>query len=296
MLTRKFYLTAVLSALLTLPSFALKLANPADTTIRVDNELITIEKKNGKMDVTVHRITEQADTVKTRRVFRGVYDLNRREEQTFGTDFIRIPFVPHDYSKDCKKGRISMGILSFGFSAIQFHGQNGRMEQSGSRRFSLGLLSFHYNKGAMEYILSTSFDFNRLNVMPGYTLKRNAKGETEYFELPKGDEFGKNRMKVTYFNTRAIISVRPFSEIKSLRLYAFAGLKIKTASSMKTWINGKETRYDGNNDLRPFIPEIGASIRYGWFGLEGTYTPVSIFTKDKGPDLRYTTIGIKFGI
>ncbi|MDO4770602.1 hypothetical protein [Porphyromonas sp.] len=268
-----------------------------DTTVRVKDKLITLHEKGQRFNVTVRRINAEGDTINARQIFRGTYDLGRREEQTFSFDKIRIPFVTRERKgKNKKSYRVDISGLGFGFSRFQFSGNLDHLNTTGSHRFMLGLFAINYKQKAMTFTLGTSFDFNKIHLLDDYTLRRDATGKTVETAPLAGEAFGKDRLSATYFNMYGRFTLRPIPGLSNFYIYGYAAGKILTASSMKAWsrTTGREN-FDGNKNLRNFLPEVGGGIGYGWLGLQILYTPQSLFLSDKGPDLRMTTIGVTLG-
>ena len=269
-----------------------------DTTIRVKDKILTIHERGNKFNVSVRQINAKGDTVKARQTFRGSYDLNRSEEQSFIGDRIRIPFFSRSEGGHRKSNRYKIDAegLGFGYGKYNFHGDLERLNSSGSYRFTLGLISWRLSKRSHSFHFGTSFDFNKIHFYDDFTLRRNAEGITKEVAPEAGREFGKNRLSATYFNVYGRFTWRPIPQARSFFLYGYAAGKIRTASSYKAW-DRKEgrTNFDGDRNLSNFIPEVGGGLGYGSFGVQVLHTPQSLFLSGKGPDLRLTTIGVTFG-
>lgn len=269
-----------------------------DTTIRVKDKLITMHERGNRFNVSVRRINANGDTIKARQVFRGTYDLNRSEEQSFLNERIRIPFFSRSEGGHRKNNRYKRDVeaLGFGYGKYNFHGDLDRLNSSGSYRFTLGLLSWRLSKRSHSFRLGTSFDFNKIHFYDDFTLRRDADGITKEVAPEAGREFGKNRLSATYFNIYGRFTWRPIPQARSFFLYGYAAGKIRIASSYKAWDRKDgRTNFDGDRNLSNFIPEIGGGIGYGSFGVQVLHTPQSLFLSGKGPDLRLTTIGVTFG-
>lgn len=265
----------------------------ADTTLRVDNKLITLNEKNNRLDVTVHRISRSGDTTQTKRIFRGIYDTNRTEEQTV-LDQINIPFIRKRTNYSRRYPHLDIDALGFGFSGFHLSGQTDHFNISNSSRFTLSVLNANLRYRYVSFRLGTSFDFNKIKIMDGYTLRRNTDDVSVMVPPLNGENFKKNRLAVTYFNMYSEIKVNPFSQFRGFYIKGYAGLKLKTASSVKAWrSDGGRTSYNGDNGLRTAVPEIGAGIGYRSVGLMITHTPTSIYLPGKGPDLKLTSFGVQ---
>ncbi len=266
---------------------------PADTTLRVDNKLITLNERNNRLDVTVHRITHSGDTTQTKRIFRGIYDTNRTEEQTV-LDQINIPFIRKKSRSSRLYPHVDVGALGFGFSGLHLSGQTKHFNLSNSSRFTLGVLHANLRYRYVAFKLGTSFDFNKIKIMDGYTLQRNTDDVSVMVPPLNGESFRKNRLAVTYFNMYSEIKVNPFTELKGFYIKGYAGLKLKTASGVKAWrSDGGRSSYNGDSGLRTAVPEIGGGIGYHFVGLMITHTLTSIYLPGKGPDLKLTAFGVQ---
>lgn len=267
-----------------------------DTTIRVKDKLITTHERGNRFDVTVRRISPSGDTIRARQVFRGQYDLRRREVQYDLGDKIRIPIIKPKRDNNGKNGnayRLDSEMLGFGWSKYVFGGETARLNSLGSYRFTLGLVAWNLYNRNTSFTLGTSFDFNKIHFYDNYTLRRNAEEVTQLVAPEEGRDFGKNRLSATYFNVYGRFTVRPFSHLaRKFYLYGYTGCKVRTASSYKAWENKDVQRFDGDRNLSNVLLEVGGGLGYDWFGLQVLHTPQSIFTAGKGPDLRLTTIGV----
>lgn len=289
---------ALLAAGSTMASVAPSAQPKADTVIRMNNKIVIIkDDTNKQMDVEVQVVDRHGKRQKARRVFKGVYDTNHREEQFFSS--IRIPFVPT--GKKAKKNNgwtTDTGFLGFGVSALMLDGPDTKhINNSGSRRFMLPLLSVNRSNYLWGYSFRTSFDFNNIRLLDSYTFRRDAEGQTHLVAPEVGQQFGKNNLHITYFNVEGRMHIKPISGLRSLSMFALSRVKIKTASSMKSWpTNGAMMRFDGNQTLSPIVWEVGAGVGYGSLSLIGTYTLTPIFQHGLGPELRMVTIGLGFGL
>lgn len=305
---RKNFLIALTTVSILSSSSLFALTSPemkADTTLRVGDKIITVRDKGNRMDITVKRVSPSGDTINATPYFKGSYGFGKKEEQTYLTDRVRIPFIPErkernfmTYGTKGKEKKVSRDIsaLGVGFSKFNFSDAPEHVDLSGSYRFMIEVLSANIRTKSMTFTLGTTFDFNKIKLLDRYTLQRNADGVTVMTPPNDATNFKKNRLSATYLNLYGKISWNPIAEARRFFIYGYAGIKLKTASSMKAWKSeGGKLLFNGDSNLRGALPEIGGGIGYGKLGLQVLHTPQSLFVDGKGPDLKITTIGITYG-
>lgn len=265
-----------------------------DTTIVVGRTTIQVKELRDETIVQIERTNQNGDTIRARS---RVSEKQGREHSVILPRRIRIPFVYNTPTAKKKSINYDSSMLSFGYGKMLFDGASDKIDHVGSYRWTLEVISANVYTKYVDFRMGTAFDFNKIKLLDDYTYQRNEQGVTTLFAPQEGANYKKDRLSATYLNLFAQVRFKPISQVRKIWISGYAGIKLNTASSMKVWHrNGGKDSFDGNKNLKGYLPEIGAGIGYGPLGVHFRHIPTSIFAKDKGPALMISTITFSYGL
>jgi len=275
---------------------------PTDTTFHYQNRTVVIHEQQDEINVSVYRHNEAGDTIKSNKIYEGIFTDDKSVERRYENRFdILVPdiFKPKDKRKIAASHWAGFGV---GFSNLpdgwNFEGEMASaLNLSRSLQYNLNFVDNCWSLGDHGLSLVTGFgiQFNSMHletnkymeVIDYKTLISNAE-----------EELNKSRLHFTYLTFPLLLEVNfPVGCTETLFLNAGVVGKIKTASSSKIWVNenGKERKIKqpGDLNIRPATFDFLLQAGVGEVGLFVSYTPLTLFLHNKGPEANQGTVGLQ---
>ncbi len=293
-------ITFIIAGLLFLSYLTAQTSSPIDTTFRYNNRSVVIHEENDEINVSVYRQNEEGDTIKSEKIYEGIFTDNKEVERLFENNFeISIPeiFKPKEKRTDYNSHWAGFGI---GFATINSNSEfSSILNISRSLQYNLNFVEgvWYWENTNLTGILGMGIQFNSIH------FQNNKFIEVEDYKsvistMETGKELNKSRLHYTYLTFPFLIE-KTFPVGKSSHLFFNGGIvaKVKTASSSKVWFNenGKEKKMKmlGELNIRPITFDFIVQAGIENFGLFASYSPLSIFLNNKGPKGNQGTIGLQ---
>lgn len=275
---------------------------PADTTFRYQNRTVVIQEQQDEINVSVYRHNEAGDTVKSDKIYEGIFTDDKSVERRYENRFdIFVPdiFKPKDKRKVAASHWAGFGI---GFSNLpngwDFDGElASALNLSRSLQYNLNFFDNHWSLGNNGFSLVTGFGI-QFNSMHLETNKYMEVIDYKTVISTSEEALNKSRLHFTYLTFPLLLEVNfPIGCAETIFLNAGVVGKIKTASSSKIWLNenGKERKIKqpGDLNIRPVTFDLLFQAGVGDVGFFMSYTPLSLFLHNKGPEANQGTVGLQ---
>ncbi|MFV0468584.1 MAG: hypothetical protein ACK5MK_06625 [Dysgonomonas sp.] len=172
---------------------------------------------------------------------------------------------------------------------------NGSPRISRSHAFSLNLMDYSYTFRGTNLLLVSGFglDWHRYHFKDNAALT-TADNRTLFKPAPDGINYKDSKLLAYYITIPLMLEFQPTSDIHIsggvvgyLKYYSKSQVKYSNAE-------GKDIRDDQGKDLniRPVDMKFRLQAGISDFTAFATYSPFSMFDKDKGPDLKSYSIGL----
>ena len=243
-------LTLIL-AFLTFPAAAFHIAaqstHRVDTTFQYNDRNVVVHEKNDEINVSIYRLNEEGDTIKSKKIYEGIFTDNKEIERRFESSFeISVPdiFKPKEKRKDYNSHWAGFGI---GFASIHSGAElSSILNASRSLRYKLNFAEgvWHWGNTNLTGMAGMGIEFNSIHFQNNKFME-----VSEYKSVISTAETGKelntSRLHYTYL-TFPFLTEKTIPIGKCSYLFFNGGIvaKVKTASSSKVWFNedGKEKK------------------------------------------------------
>lgn len=277
-----------------------------DTTLQYRNRKVVIKEKDNEMNVSVYRVTPQGDTIKSNKLYEGIFTDDKSIERSFDNNLqISIP----DFFKPKAKRRVNRahwGGFGIGFSNFaegsNFNGELGSIVNVGkSLQYNLNLLTSKWNLGGnFSAATGMGIQFNSIHFQKNKSIGVNNDYAAFIITTKPGEEYLKSRLHYTYLTFPALLETNiPIGGRSAIFLNAGVVVKVKTASSSKVWsVNSTTGKKEMNKvpeslNIRPITFDIIAQAGIDDFGFFASYSPISLFRDNKGLKGNQATVGIQ---
>lgn len=273
---------------------------PTDTTFRYNNRSVTVKEKDNEINVSVFRQNEQGDTIKSEKIYEGIFVDGKSVERQYQNRFeISVPeiFKPKEKRKDHNSHWAGFGV---GFSNISPDGEfSSILDRNRSIQYNLNFAEGVWYLGNSDFTIITGggIQFNSIHFQTNKAIK-----VIDYKSTIVDAEKAYNTSRLHYtYGTFPFLIEKAFPIGRDSYFFINGGIvaKVKMASSSKVWINdenGKETKIkmDGELNIRPITFDFVVQAGYENFGFFASYSPLSVFINDKGPKGNQATVGLQF--
>jgi len=298
-------ITCIIALLLPALCMAASPLLPPDTTFQYNNRKVVISDNNDELNVSVYHLNAQGDTVQSRKIYEGIFIEGRSIERRYENSFdISIPdiFKPKDKRRASRSHWAGFGV---GFSNLpekfDFDGELASvLNLNRSLQYNLNLIENSWRMGNSNFtgIVGAGIQFNAIH------LQSNKAIEVEDYRsvittTDPGSVYRRSRLHYTYLTFPFLIETN-WNIDHGSHFFINAGVvgKVKTASSSKIWWNDEngrkqKTKLPGELNIRPVTFDLLMQAGINNFGFFASYTPISLFRNNKGPEANQATIGLQ---
>ncbi len=277
---------------------------PVDTTFHYNNRSVVVNEKNDEINVSVYRQNEQGDTLKSEKIYEGIFVDGKSVERQYDNRFeISIPgvFKPREKRFSQRSHYSGVGI---GFSNLpkgfNFEGElSSILNQSRSLQYhwNFGEAFWRFGKSNFKGMVGLGIQFNSMH------FQTNKYIEVEDYKsiistTEPGKELKKSRLHFTYLTIPFLVETSyPLTKRTDFFINAGIVAKIKTASSSRIWFdeNGKnqKMKMPGELNIRPLSFDLLVQAGIDQYGIFASYSPMSLFLDGKGPKGNQATVGLQ---
>lgn len=299
--------TTTLIIALLLPAFylAAQTTVTTDTTFRYNNRSVVVNEKNNEINVSVYRLNEQGDSIKSEKMYEGIFTDGRTVERTYDNNFVIS--VPDIFKPKSKRQTSDTHWAGFGvgFSNIpegfNFDGElASALNVARSLQYNLNFIDGYWFLGKSNVKLVTGFgiQFNSMHFQTNKFIEVKDY-KSEITTVTPGQEYNTSRLHYTHL-TFPLLFETDWYIGRGSHFFINAGIvaKVKTASSSKVWFNenGKEKKLKkpGELNIRPVTFDFLLQAGIDNIGFFASYSPMNVFLNGKGPKGNQGTIGLQF--
>lgn len=288
---------------------SVNLASPVqldDTTFTYNDKKVIISDDARALNVSVYRLTEEGDSVKSQKVYEGIFTDSTSVERRYENSFeISIPdiFKP---KKDRRPSRSRWAGIGLGFIYLPEGFDSGgeltsitNLSRSGQYNLNFIDGTWRIGNSNLSFICGMGLQFNNIHWQNNKAIEvddyRSVITTTE-----PGEEYRRSKLHYTYL-TYPLLFETNWHIGQGSYLFVNAGMvaKIKIASSSKIWWNDEngrklKTKLPGELNLRPITLDFIVQAGIGDFGFFASYSPFSLFREGKGPKGNQATLGVQF--
>lgn len=230
---------------------------------------------------------------------------HRERRLVMGKDITGRRDMYRGHSKTAHFSGFGIGFISM--SPMDDSGKDmaRNVDMSSSLKYDLSFFDVKYSLGAnnLSFVSGLGIEFNSIHFTKNHFLNfaRNQAFITD--DIPAGKNMSNARFHTTYLKIPALIEVNSGKRhgTSSPMFFNFGVLfKVKTASSSKVWWAASEENHSASKQiidkglgLRPVHLDFIVQAGIGNFGLFATYSPISPFQKDFGPNVSTFSTGLK---
>ncbi|MDO5524116.1 MAG: outer membrane beta-barrel protein [Bacteroidia bacterium] len=276
-----------------------------DTTFHYNNRSVVVNEKNDEINVSVYRQNAQEDTIKSEKIYEGIFTDNREIERRYESNFeISIPgiFKPKNerlFSDNSHWGGFGVGFTNLP-NEFDFNGQlASTLNLSRSLQYNLNFGGAFWRFGKSNYkgMIGLGIQFNSFHLQTNKAIKIE-NYRSEIFTTQAGQEYNKSRLHYTYLTLPFLVETNfPLGKTSDFFVNAGVVAKVKTASSSKVWFNedGKEKKMKmpGELNIRPLTFDLLVQAGIDNIGVFASYSPLSVFLNNKGPRGNQATVGLQ---
>lgn len=293
-----------------------------DKTVKVmvgDKELISVDVPADEFDMDDFNSEKKGDTTKLRVGKKNIIIIDEDNDKNYSfddadddRDWDDEEWSWDDDDDDYKDrkfkghwGGIEIGLNNFLNSNQELQlpndGQFMELNTSKSIEFNLNFAdkSFPFLKNRMAVVTGMGFRWNNYHFDQNIKLNPTTNPITADYIDPDSINFSKNRLGVTYLTVPLLLEYQIPVGKKHKPIYFSAGAigGLKLGSNLKQKYidpngNEKKEKYKKDYNISPFTYAITARIGYKNVNVFANYSMVSLFEKNKGPEIYPLTIGI----
>lgn len=276
-----------------LPSTALQ----TDTLIKIKDGSTGGKNKTTKISILIEKDNENDTSRKVRRRNGRRTDRNQRI------------FNDYDawYEDNAKTAHFSgFGIAFIGMNASSGSSKDAEdfsssVKMSSSLKYDLSFFDHKYSLGRnnLSFVTGLGIEFNSVHFVSNVFL--NYVDNKAVIETVPDGYLNNARFHSTYLTAPFLIELNSGRYTGDFPFFINAGvlLKLKTMSSSKVWNSSKNPAGSGKLliskeiGLKPITMDFIIQAGKGNWGIFATYSPISPFQKDLGPELNTYSIGLK---
>lgn len=288
--------TTTLIIALLLPAFylAAQTTVTTDTTFRYNNRSVVVNEKNNEINVSVYRLNAQGDTIKSEKMYEGIFTDNREIERSYENSFeITIPILK---SKSKRKKNTSHWA-GIGFGRPYFSDDlKDAVRVNRSIQWNINAIETSINlwNTGLTFISGLGYQINNIRLQPN-TIIRNIDNVSVISHTNVDEDYSRTNMHYSAF-TVSILLEGNFRLNHRQRLFINGGIvsKINTKTELNTIIDGKRTKL--TRDINIFGEGVDLLVQAGvnHIGFFASHSLTPVFEFNKGTKGRQTTIGLQF--
>lgn len=274
-----------------------------DTSFHYNGRTVVVNEQNDEINVSVYRLNVFGDTVKSNKIYEGIFTENRTVERRYDNSF--EIFVPDIFKSKDKRKLASYHWAGFGigFSNLPVGlSSDGEMSsvlnKSRSLQYNLNFTDTHWKLGKSGLSLVTGMGI-QFNAMHLQTNKYVEVIDYKTVISSTDEDLKRSRLHYTYLTFPVLLEMNfPIGYGETVFLNGGIVAKIKTASSSKIWFseNGKDRKekLSGDLNIRPITYDFLLQAGVGDLGFFASYSPLNLYLDNKGPEANQGTVGIQF--
>ncbi|WP_080905341.1 outer membrane beta-barrel protein [Parabacteroides sp. Marseille-P3160] len=269
-----------------------------DTVIRLENKRIELKDDGYRMKVKVFDLNggEMEDEM----IFEGHYR-NGQSYENRHTRSIRIPIPSWNKGWDGHWAGFGMGFGSFADGSLHVNNIDGvALRAENSLEYNLNVLEYTFPISRYGWALVTGagMRWNRYRLDTNQHFQE-IDGVTQLVDAPEGITYRKSNLNTTSLTIPLLLEWQQRKNHDS-GLFVSAGIVgvIKTISSSRVVYNDesgkkRKEKKDRGMNIRPVMMDFLFQAGYDWIGLYAKYSPMTLFEKDKGPDVHPVSLGLQ---
>jgi len=273
--------------------------NPQDTILYVGNRKYVIKENDRKIRIKVFEEIEAGDTIKNDQIFEGVYRDGQSTEQRIS---VSVPFVrkktthyrgyfePHSSGIYVGYSHLGDGFLGFG-SSDDVDLLASKTWEWGINLFD-GALRLSRNFGLTAGL---GFGYNSFRIDGNRAFVEGADGITSIVDAPEDVTYTKSRLR--YYHFRLPVSLefqQKFGWRGPLFFSVGAELEARMGTKSKAKIDGSKKTMSKDLNVRPLGVNLLVQAGYSNWGFYCRYSMLSLFEKNKGPEMYPYSFGIQW--
>lgn len=187
---------------------------------------------------------------------------------------------------------VGMGFMNYNSDNIPY----GSLKMSTSHNFTINLIDFHKQLGNHWLLVSgLGTEWSRYHFDENAALTKRD-GKTIFETAPEGIDYKSTKLLAYYITVPLLLEYQTRSFHISGGAVAF--FKYYSKSQVKYYIDGEKHVQNKGRDLniRPVDLRLRLQVGFDNVALYGYYAPISMFSKNKGPEVNTYTIGLMLGV
>lgn len=290
------------AALISLTQFAAAtITMEGDTTILFNNKRIKVSETTDRVKVKVYELTNSGDSVESEKVFEGIYKDGRSYETRRNTKSftISVPSWNRDY--DPHWAGFGVGFANFSDASLSLNDVDGISLNSGkSLDYNLNVFEKAYpiSRNGWAVVTGLGMRWTRYRLDKNEYFKE-IDGVTALLPAPEGVTYKSSKLGTTHITIPLLLEWQ--NPHRKSELFFSAGL----VGAIKTWSSSKVVYRDSDGDkhkqkmdsgmnIRPFNIDVLIQGGLDNVGFYARYSPMTMFEKNKGPELHPVSIGLQF--
>ncbi|PXV62245.1 hypothetical protein CLV62_12168 [Dysgonomonas alginatilytica] len=188
---------------------------------------------------------------------------------------------------------IGMGFMNYNDKDIP----NGRLQVSRSHNFTVNLIDYHkqIKNSNWLFVSGIGFEWSRYHFQDNAALTR-IDGVTRFEPAPEGINYNSSKLLVYYITFPLLLEYQTSGIHMSGGVVAFFKYYSKSQVNYYTERGRQVINMGRDLNIRPVDIKLRLQVGINDVHVYGYYSPMSMFNKDRGPDLRTYTIGVMIGI
>lgn len=287
----------VLMLLLPLTGSAQEENTKSETTVYADGQKITVIKKEGKIKVKVYEQTSVGDTIENDQIFEGVYMNGQSTERRMG---LSMPFTKKSKDKNYRFSPHAAGVY-IGYSRLYDDfgmGSPKDVNLVASKSWEIGFTLFEGDINLSrnkQWGLTAGLGWGYTSFrVDGNSSFREIDGITANYPAPEGISYDQSRLRYFYF--RIPVSLEWQKRINGHHgpLFFSAGLEAEIRHGVRSKVKFNDHSENAGKELnvRPVGINMLVQGGYGDIGVYARYSTLSLFEKNKGPELYPLSFGL----
>ena len=287
--------TTTLIIALLLPAFylAAQTTVTTDTTFRYNNRSVVVNEKNNEINVSVYRLNEQGDTVKTEKMYEGIFTDNKEIERLYENKFeITIPILkPKD-----KRRKNTAHWAGIGFGRPSFSNEFADATRATrSIQWNINVIQTSMNlwNSGLTFMTGIGYQINNIQMQPN-TVIRNIDNVSVISPTNADENYSKTKLYYSYFTVSMLLEGNIRLNNRH-RLFINGGFvsKLNTTTEMNAWQNKNKIRLTRDINIGEGFDLI-FQTGVNHVGLFVTHSLYPLFENNKGPKSGQTTIGLQY--
>lgn len=287
----KRVITLILLCSCVIAAKASETITPQDTIFRFKNKVIKINTIEDSLAVQVLRPSYETDSL---------LNLNTELQKS------SVVYDGSNYNFAFswkKRKKLRSHWAGFGMSFLNYDSDdipNGKLKMSTSHNFSLNLIEVYtpIKNSNWLFVTGIGFDWFRYHFDTNAALTKKD-GKTFFEPAPDGIDYASTKLLAYYITLPLLLEYQ--IPLKGNPFYISGGvvgfLKYYSKSQVKYFTEGERHVENKGRDLniRPVDLKLRMQIGIGDVSAYAYYSPISMFDKSKGPDLKTYSIGVQLG-